>query len=80
MSPDAAKVATARDTLKAQRPAAAAEERALRAADGYTILTPAGPTGTAAPVSYAGIAGPAGPLGAAGVTGPTGATGATGPA
>lgn len=55
-------VNTARDTIRAQRPNAVAEERTLDAADDGT--------------NYTGIAGPVGPTGAAGAaTGPTGPTG-----
>jgi hypothetical protein len=66
--PDPTKVNAARDAIKAQRPMATAEERAVVAADAGT--------------DYAGVAGPLGPTGAAGVTGAgggTGGTGATGP-
>jgi hypothetical protein len=71
--PDPAKVTQARDTLKAQRPSAAAEERAVKLADG----TGFGPTGITG-VAYTGIAGPGGVPGAAGATGVTGPTGPTG--
>lgn len=55
-------VNNARETIKAQRPNAVAEERTIKSADGGT--------------AYAGVAGPQGLVGAAGtVTGPTGPTG-----
>lgn len=56
-------VNNARETIKAQRPNAPAEERLLKVADGGT--------------DYTGVGGPAGPTGAAGATGPTGPTGPT---
>lgn len=63
--PNPGTVNNARDGIKAQRPHAVTEERAVLNADAGT--------------DYTGIAGPMGPTGAAGATGATGPTGPTGP-